>query len=577
MQPEERHASLMIDEMQITPGLVYDHSCCNVMGAPTLPLADGSLPDDCLATHGLVFMLGGFSSRWKQTIGYHLTGNSFDANSLRSELINIITACESLGLKIHVLVSDMGGGNLALWRLFGIRAGKYSRPSTSCVHPCDQSRRLWFMPDVPHLLKSLRNHLTRGQAIYLPDDIVKMHQLPTNCVDLRYVKELIEHDEKSEIKLAPHLNSSCVEPNHYDKMKVKFAYSLFHNDTSAGLHMLVENGKISKDALTTAWFISTVFRWFRLMTSRTSKLAFSHSVQAAYGEAVKFLTEIVDLFSKISIGAPTNAPWKPIQTGITVATLTALDLQSTMLDKYNFSYFLLSRLSQDPLENLFSTLRSKNPIPRLYEFKCSLRSATLAQFLRPSKNASYSDDGAFMLLSLEDQPNNEGQEQVQLPDDLLDLTSEADQSIEYLAGYVVSKLLKRLHCENCRAALVSDKAPAKLISLKNFSESGLALVNPSPAVVEDLKVTENLFRSNREALIKNTVTAVELQAAVPRSISIVTCFPACHEIIKDIVGVYAKLRIHILVRNEASKIVPATNGKCASKSVGMHVAAANIR
>ncbi|XP_075723787.1 uncharacterized protein LOC142765867 [Rhipicephalus microplus] len=68
MQPEERHASLMIDEMQITPGLVYDHSCCNVMGAPTLPLADGSLPDDCLATHGLVFMLGGFSSRWKQTI-----------------------------------------------------------------------------------------------------------------------------------------------------------------------------------------------------------------------------------------------------------------------------------------------------------------------------------------------------------------------------------------------------------------------------------------------------------------------------------------------------------------------------
>ncbi|KAL3191465.1 hypothetical protein MRX96_059841 [Rhipicephalus microplus] len=87
-----------------------------------------------------------------------------------------------------------------------------------------------------------------------------------------------------------------------------------------------------------------------------------------------------------------------------------------------------------------------------------------------------------------DQPNNEGQEQVQLPDDLLDLTSEADQSIEYLAGYVVSKLLKRLHCENCRAAPVSDKAPAKLISLKNFSESGLALVNPSPAVVEILKV-----------------------------------------------------------------------------------------
>lgn len=63
MKLEERHAALMIDEMQITSGLVYNHSCGNVLGAPTLPLADGSLPDDSLATHGLVFMLGGLSSR----------------------------------------------------------------------------------------------------------------------------------------------------------------------------------------------------------------------------------------------------------------------------------------------------------------------------------------------------------------------------------------------------------------------------------------------------------------------------------------------------------------------------------
>lgn len=32
MKPEERHAALMIDEMQITSGLVYDHSCGAVLG-----------------------------------------------------------------------------------------------------------------------------------------------------------------------------------------------------------------------------------------------------------------------------------------------------------------------------------------------------------------------------------------------------------------------------------------------------------------------------------------------------------------------------------------------------------------
>lgn len=88
------------------------------MGVPTLPLAGGSIPDDSLATHGLVFMFGGLSSRWKQVVGYHLTENSFCTSSLKAEVIETITACESLGLKTHVVVSDMAGGNMALWRLF---------------------------------------------------------------------------------------------------------------------------------------------------------------------------------------------------------------------------------------------------------------------------------------------------------------------------------------------------------------------------------------------------------------------------------------------------------------------------
>ncbi|XP_077523635.1 uncharacterized protein LOC144134642 [Amblyomma americanum] len=95
MKPEERHAILMVDEMQITSGLVYYHSCCEVLGAPTLPLSDSSLPDDCLATHALVFMLGSLSTRWKQTIGYQLTGNSIHTASFKAHVVYLITACES--------------------------------------------------------------------------------------------------------------------------------------------------------------------------------------------------------------------------------------------------------------------------------------------------------------------------------------------------------------------------------------------------------------------------------------------------------------------------------------------------
>ncbi|KAH9367660.1 hypothetical protein HPB48_020381 [Haemaphysalis longicornis] len=155
-----------------------------------------------------------------------------------------------------------------------------------------------------------------------------------------------------------------------------------------------------------------------------------------------------------------------------------------MLDKYHFHIFLLSRLSQDALENLFSTLRAKNPIPRLYDFKCSLRSATLSQFLRPIKSGSYADDEGFLLVGLEQQQSDETTEEVQCPDDLLDLSSEIEQVVIYLAGYVASKLRSTLRCENCRASLISDGAPSKLIELKNFSQSRQSLTNPSPALVD---------------------------------------------------------------------------------------------
>ncbi|KAH6944594.1 hypothetical protein HPB50_004204 [Hyalomma asiaticum] len=48
MSPEERHATLMLDEMQLAPGLVYNPSSGTVLGAPAIPLADATLPPDSL-------------------------------------------------------------------------------------------------------------------------------------------------------------------------------------------------------------------------------------------------------------------------------------------------------------------------------------------------------------------------------------------------------------------------------------------------------------------------------------------------------------------------------------------------
>ncbi|KAH6946446.1 hypothetical protein HPB50_013650 [Hyalomma asiaticum] len=73
LSQQEHHAMLMLDEMQIAKGLDFDPSTGMLLGRPTVPLANNTLPESCYATHALVFMLGGISTRWKQAIAYQLT------------------------------------------------------------------------------------------------------------------------------------------------------------------------------------------------------------------------------------------------------------------------------------------------------------------------------------------------------------------------------------------------------------------------------------------------------------------------------------------------------------------------
>lgn len=75
MKPEERHCALLIDEMQLTAGLDFDPTVKKPIGLATAPLVkQGPEGELVYATHGLVVMLTGLSSRWKQVVAYHFTG-----------------------------------------------------------------------------------------------------------------------------------------------------------------------------------------------------------------------------------------------------------------------------------------------------------------------------------------------------------------------------------------------------------------------------------------------------------------------------------------------------------------------
>lgn len=68
MDEHEKDCVVAMDEMAITSSSVFDISTKQYLGNVDLPGHSG------LATHALVFMLGGVNSRWKQTVAYYFTG-----------------------------------------------------------------------------------------------------------------------------------------------------------------------------------------------------------------------------------------------------------------------------------------------------------------------------------------------------------------------------------------------------------------------------------------------------------------------------------------------------------------------
>jgi hypothetical protein len=61
-----------------------------------------------------------------------------------------------MGLKIDAVISDLGGQNQAIWRLFDIHGGRFLKVKNSCTHPYS------YDTSTPHVFKNLRDILTNG-------------------------------------------------------------------------------------------------------------------------------------------------------------------------------------------------------------------------------------------------------------------------------------------------------------------------------------------------------------------------------------------------------------------------------
>jgi hypothetical protein len=250
------------------------------------------------------------------------------------------------------------------------------------------------MADVPHLVQNLSTALLTQLRLMLSPTVNK-YNLSSSSVELAHIEDLIRFQSTSSLLLVPKLTvEDLTTRNHFRKMNVGKALNLYSNCVSAGLQYLVEKEGRPTSYNTTAWFVKLVDSWFNLMSSRHPIMALSKKNSDAYKSATTLLNDFIDVIQDVQFGE--KPTWKPVQTGLILSTSSVLELCNNLLDS-TLDFLLTSRLTQDCLENLFSVVRSKNPIPTPREFKYALKIICAAQYLKEVKSGNYHlDDREYL-------------------------------------------------------------------------------------------------------------------------------------------------------------------------------------
>ncbi|KAK3931553.1 DNA transposase [Frankliniella fusca] len=131
---------------------------------------------------------------------------------------------------------------------------------SSCEHPVDSNRRLWFVSDFPHLVKSMKQRIVNAEELQTPDGPVK----------LKYWLIVVQEDNKRGIKVSPKLSMDHFSSDTYAAMSVGKAFYFFSEQAATAMeHYKMIGIKGMEDCDSAVKFIRRVNVLLDAMNSNT--------------------------------------------------------------------------------------------------------------------------------------------------------------------------------------------------------------------------------------------------------------------------------------------------------------------
>ena len=166
LQDSQKYVAVVFDEVKIKEGIVYDKNECGIIGFTdlgdinnTLQKFEGMINDNefNVAREMLVFMVRGLFIKLRFPYAQYPT-QGITAGYLFPLVWEVVKHLECAGFKVISLTCDKGSPNRKFFRLHRLASGQRSGVVNKIINPYSiEKRYLYFISDVPHLLKTVRN------------------------------------------------------------------------------------------------------------------------------------------------------------------------------------------------------------------------------------------------------------------------------------------------------------------------------------------------------------------------------------------------------------------------------------
>jgi len=356
--------------------------------------------------------------------------------------------------------------------MFSLLGATYNNPSVDI-----NGQKLFLIYDMPHLIKSIRNNLLDGNI-----------KIENKLISFSDIKRAYEMDIKSKTARAMcKITPAHIAPNAFQKMSCKLAIQILSRSVAASIKTCIATGELKTNtALDTANFIEKVNDMFDSANSKNLYDANRNRrpLSERNPQVLQNLKNFCALFEnavKINL-KNNNSTTPPCFIGLRW-TLTAIiglyESEKTLMNEHlpNKEYFLMTnKLTQDPLENMFSIMRQKNGYnknPTARTFRCCFSAICSYSLMKCSESSNCEEDGDefFNVETLNDVQINKPPYSEEIQEDNLsdqynligdcetdsssdsivinttnNKTSLENCAVSYFAGYLAYKCLNNFNC-----------------------------------------------------------------------------------------------------------------------------------